>query len=347
VIPLEIKEGMARIRVCEGIFYNPHMKMNRDITVAALRILGARDYLDAFTATGIRGIRVALEAGVESVLNDKNPRAVRCAEENVRRNNLNCEVLQRDAASLMHERSFDSVDLDPFGSPAPFMIAASKSARRLLFVTSTDTSALCGSHPEAGLRKYGVHLFKTEYYPEVGLRALLGFSARCLAVFEKYARPLMTYASQHYYRAILLVGRGARKSDEMLRKTGWILHCPSCLFRKIEILPSSEICPECGVRIKLIGPLWIGEMQDRSFLEKLSEELDSEARELTEKLINELDTPMCYDHHALCSLKKKSASKIDDLLSALRERGHKASRVHFSGTAFKTDAPFRLIVSLV
>ncbi|MBC7114316.1 MAG: tRNA (guanine26-N2/guanine27-N2)-dimethyltransferase [Archaeoglobi archaeon] len=347
MISLEITEGKARIRVCEGVFYNPHMKMNRDITVAALRVLGARDYLDAFTATGIRGIRVALEAGVESILNDKNPRAVKCAEENVRRNNLSCEVLGRDAASLMHERSFDSIDLDPFGSPAPFMIAASKSAKKLLFVTSTDTSALCGSHPEAGLRKYGVHLFKTEYYPEVGLRALLGFSARCLAVFEKYAKPLMTYASRHYYRAILLIGRGARRSDEMLRKTGWILHCPSCLFRKIESLPSSELCPECGEKMKLMGPLWTGETKDRSFLEKLLEELEGEARELTERLLEELDSPMCYDHHAFCRMKKKSASKMEDFLERIREMGYEASRVHFSGTGFKTDAPFRLITSLI
>jgi len=344
---LEVIEGKARIRVCEGIFYNPHMRMNRDLTVAAMRVLDARDYLDAFTATGVRGIRVALEAGVESILNDKNPRAVRCAEENVKRNNLNCEVLQRDAASLMHERSFDAIDLDPFGTPAPFMVAASKSARRYLFVTATDTSALCGSSPEAGMRKYGVSAFKTEYYAEVGLRALLGFSARNLAMFDKYAEPLMCYASRHYYRVVLSVGKSAKKANEMLRKIGWVLHCSKCLYREITSVPSEKSCEVCGERMKVIGPIWVSEMNNKSFLERLLEETEGKSRELVKRLLEELDVPMHYDHHALCRLKKRNPERIEIFLEKLRALGYRASRTHFSGTSFKTDAPFEIITSLI
>jgi|Deesub1362B_J571_1020462.scaffolds.fasta_scaffold00127_9 tRNA (guanine26-N2/guanine27-N2)-dimethyltransferase len=342
---LEIVEGKARIKVCEGIFYNPHMKLNRDLTVASLRVLEAKDYLDAFTATGVRGIRVALETGVESILNDKNPRAVRCAQENAKRNGVSCEVLQRDAASLMHERSFDTVDLDPFGTPAPFMVSASKSVKKYLLVTATDTSALCGSHSEAGIRKYGVRTWKTEYYAEIGLRALLGFSIRCLGIFDKYGEPLMSYASRHYYRIILSVGRGARKANESMRNLGWITHCPLCLFREVKTFPLEILCPECGSRMKIIGPLWISEIQNKGFLEKLLEEAEGKAKEVVERLIEELDIPTHYDHHVLCKLKKKNPEKLEIFLEKLRRKGFRASKTHFSGTSFKTDAPLSEIIS--
>ncbi|NOQ48140.1 MAG: tRNA (guanine(10)-N(2))-dimethyltransferase, partial [Methanococcoides sp.] len=62
------------------VFYNPHMELNRDISVAATsacakRILLKKDmelkditYLDAMSASGIRGLRIANEVGITSIL---------------------------------------------------------------------------------------------------------------------------------------------------------------------------------------------------------------------------------------------------------------------------------------
>ena len=77
----------------EGAFYNPKMMLNRDIGVAMARALGLTDYLDALSASGIRGLRVAREAGVERVtLNDVSPQAYQLILKNVARNDLCCTV---------------------------------------------------------------------------------------------------------------------------------------------------------------------------------------------------------------------------------------------------------------
>ena len=60
----------------------------------------------------------------------------------------------------MSEEKFGFVDLDPFGTPAPFIDAAIRSSGKYLGVTATDTAPLCGAHLKAGIRRYG----KTSQY---------------------------------------------------------------------------------------------------------------------------------------------------------------------------------------
>ena len=82
----------------EGAFFNPKMKLNRDIGVAMAGALGLTDYLDAFSASGIRGLRVAKEARVDNVtLNDVSPQACQLIHKNLARNDLACDgnLLQR------------------------------------------------------------------------------------------------------------------------------------------------------------------------------------------------------------------------------------------------------------
>ncbi|MGV8089617.1 MAG: tRNA (guanine(10)-N(2))-dimethyltransferase, partial [Methanothrix sp.] len=100
-----------------GAFFNPRMQLNRDIGVAMTKALGISEYLDALSASGIRGMRVAAEAGTEKVtLNDFDPRAVQVMRRNVARNQLDCVVSEKNANVLMHQEHFQAVDLDPFGS---------------------------------------------------------------------------------------------------------------------------------------------------------------------------------------------------------------------------------------
>ena len=164
------------------VFYNPRMAINRDATVLFLRALPEdrrpADYLDAMGATGLRGLRVAGEAGVPVVINDRSQRALCLAAANAERLDLAVETVRSDANALLSSRRFGAVDLDPFGSPAPFTDAACRSAVRYLFVTATDTAPLCGAHLRAGMRRYFARPMNTEYHAEVGLRILLGFVAR-------------------------------------------------------------------------------------------------------------------------------------------------------------------------
>ena len=136
------------------VFFNRRMEINRDATVLLLSVLKPSDYLDSMGATSVRGLRVANECGVPVTINDKDPEAIPLILQNVARSGLPITVTCRDACSLLYEQSFDAVDIDPFGTPAPFIDAGIRGCRRFLLVTATDTAPLCGAHLQAGIRRY-------------------------------------------------------------------------------------------------------------------------------------------------------------------------------------------------
>jgi len=254
------------------VFFNRRMELNRDATVLLATILQPSDYLDAMGATGIRGIRVAGEAGIPAAVNDRNPEAAALIRDNVARSGLPVEVISRDANALLSERSFDAVDLDPFGTPAPFVDAGIRGCRRFLFVTATDTAPLCGAHLKAGIRRYGAVPLNTEYHSEVGLRILLGFVLREAVKYDRGLEPVFCFAREHFVRLSIRLARGAAAADRALQHAGYILQCPSCLYRREErglVLMRADDCPFCKRPLQPIGPLYLGSIQDPGTLERM------------------------------------------------------------------------------
>lgn len=162
---ITINEGSVTIEVPDfskvssraPVFYNPVMEFNRDVSVLAVqafqRILDREiSVADTFSGSGIRAIRYLVEVdGVsEAAANDINPLAVECIEHNSELNSVSPLVSREDAAIFLRGNPgrFDVIDVDPFGTPAPFMDSAAASARNrsLLAVTATDTSGLCGTY---------------------------------------------------------------------------------------------------------------------------------------------------------------------------------------------------------
>jgi len=348
-----VEEGAVTLNV-EGAFYNPRMKMNRDIGVAVAGALGISDYLDALAASGARGLRVAKEAKVGHVaLNDVSPRAARLLEENAKRNGLEaCEILSTNANVLLHQRHFEAVDLDPFGSPSPFIAAASRSAIGYLFITATDTAPLCGAHLKSGIRKYMAVPVKAEHHREMGARILLGAAARELARVDKGMEPLLTYASEHYARVYLKIARGAKMADKTLKGMGHLEQCRSCgRWRAVSGMAcqSPGVCSFCGERADVAGPLWLGPIQDREHIRKTLAELEGSivrsdpAVRLLQLCADEIDEPMYYDHHKLCRKFKVTPGSAEGFVERLKSGGWRASRTHFSGVGIKTDAPFEVL----
>lgn len=348
-----VEEGSVTLNV-EGAFYNPKMRLSREIGVAVTKALGVNDYLDALAASGVRGLRVAKEAGVGRVaLNDISPRAVALIQENARYNGLEaCEILSSNANVLLHERRFEAIDLDPFGSPAPFLSAAARSAMWYLFITATDTAPLCGAHLKSGIRKYMAVPVKADHHREMGTRILLGTVARELARVDKGMDPILTHATDHYARVYLKIKHGAKQADETLRGMGYIEQCRSCgRWRSAPgiVCRSGGVCAYCGERAEVAGPLWLGPIQDREAIGRAlavlerSQACSDRAVRLLQLCADEIDEPMYYDHHRLCRRFKVAPGTADDLVEDLRTAGWKASRTHFTGVGIKTDAPFEVI----
>ncbi|WP_336001002.1 tRNA (guanine(26)-N(2))-dimethyltransferase [Halorientalis halophila] len=334
------------------VFYNPDMELNRDLTVATLRTYRDRadgdpmTYLDATAASGIRGVRAAAD-GWTATTCDVDPDAVALAAANFERNGLDGEAVHEDANVCMHQRGFDVVDVDPFGTPVPFADAAVRSARGLCCVTATDTAPLCGAHFESGVRKYDAVPRNTEYHAEMGLRVLLSALVRTAGKFDVAARPVFSHVSDHYARTYLQVEQGARAANALLEDLGFVDHCQHCLYRESQrgrIADPRDECPHCGHHLQTAGPIWLGAAHDPAFVAAVRERVTDEfgtadrARDLLETIEGELDVPTHYDQHRLYKRWNESAVGMDEFLTALRDAGHEASRTHYGGTTFKTTA---------
>ena len=366
---VEVTEGATTIRVpapdpeaafppgAAPVFYNPRMAINRDATVLFLRALPPErrppDYLDARGATGLRGLRVARETGLAVTINDRSRRALDLAAENAARLGLAVETVRSDANALMSSRRFGAVDLDPFGSPAPFADAACRSAARYLFVTATDTAPLCGAHLRAGMRRYFAQPMNTEYHAEVGLRILLGFVVRKMVKYDRGLVPLCCFAREHFVRLHLALSEGAAAADRTLARIGYVHQCRRCPGRAEQagLLPEPAACPACGGETSPVGPLWLGQVNDPTTIAAMRGAVDgpplaqgTALGRMLAVLEAELPTSTFYDYHVLAKREVVSPPAIETVLERLRSEGYRASRAHYAGTALKTDAPLDAVL---
>jgi tRNA (guanine26-N2/guanine27-N2)-dimethyltransferase len=375
---ISIQEGQVKIKIPKfeklsskvPVFYNPVMELNRDLSVAALQHFrqGLDDNIsicDAFGGSGIRGIRYAKEiSGVSFVVvNDLNPLAVRLAHENIHMNGLKHVKAYKEDANILLRKcrgKFDVVDIDPFGTPTPYVesAAASLKADGMICVTATDTSALCGTYKKPCIRKYGAVPLKTEYCHETGLRILAGFLGHTFAKYKKYLEFQFSHSTEHYMRIYAKVGKGAKKTDKSLENMGYVAHCPRCLNRVVLkglnlIMPLN--CPQCGGSWIVGGPLWCGNIQDSDFingmLEILTEKKINRKKEALKLVVickDEANSPPTfYDLHALCHKLKISVPPLVMIMDSLKNNGYHTSRTHFNPNGIKTDAPLSAVEKII
>ena len=338
------------------IFFNRKMELNRDATVLLVSVLQPSDYLDAMGATGVRGLRVANECKIPVTINDRDPQGIALIIHNAEQTKLPVEVLQRDASALLSERSFDAVDLDPFGTPAPYIDAAVRGTRRFLFITATDTAPLCGAHLKAGKRRYFAQPMNTEYHEEVGLRILLGFVARETVKYDRGVEPLFCYSHQHFVRLHLRLQRGANAADDTMKRIGYILQCKKCQYRSEHqgMFPEIVCCPHCNEKLHPIGPLWLGSIQHEETLGRMLEMVGmmelrtgKDLARLIHLCRNELPTAGFYDYHRLTKIVGCSPPDIGLVIKRIIASGYPATRTHFSGYGIKTEAPLEVLFDAI
>lgn len=327
-------EAGLRLNVPKGVFYNPLMAPDRWLST---RLIGAllppgSAVLDLLCASGARGLQYAC-AGFKVHLNDASPTAVKAAKANAKANGLKASFSNQDGKKFLLETSkrFDCIDIDPFGSPSPFLQAATKALapRGLLFLTATDLGALQGRFSGACKRRYGVDACWTSFAPELACRNLI-FAAAISA--EKRGRgfePVFCYARRHYVRVFL------RKVGKPT-SSGWIAYCPKCENRALNKKKRAGKCA-CGNALSIIGPTWIGPLGDAELARQLYEQT---GEPLLEVFAEECSIRQPYwDLHALARANGKEAESTEAAIRRLRKKGFQASRTIFSGHGLRTDAP--------
>lgn len=346
------------------IFYNPVMELNRDISVLALQVYqrkrgGEISICEPLTSSGVRGVRFAAEIhGVKKVvINDISTRAVNIAKQNVVLNDLaDCvKVTHKDANCLLSchgkpRQRFDIVDLDPFGSPVPYLDSAIRALRNdgLLALTATDLAPLCGVHLRSCTRKYGGRPLRTEYCHELAVRLVAGCTASLASKHDMGIHVPFCHSTAHYVRVYAEVAYGAKKADDSIKNLGYILHCFNCLHRETttSLLGKSVKCPECDSPMDYGGPLWLGNIFDKQFCEAMAEvnagrpfRNSATITKLLSLTSGEAEMPPTY--YVLDKLSAKlalPAPPVAKILAGLKEKGYNAVPTHFNSRGIRTNA---------
>lgn len=354
-----ITEGKAKIVVNEGVFYNPKMTTLRDISVAFIKTQGkGKRIIDCTSATGIRGIRYALETNPSDVVMlDINEDAWKNSIENIRMNGLRFgafNVSVQECANTNKDK-YNIIDLDPFGSPAPCLYDAIKLATNdtILMVTATDTAVLCGAHGDACIKVYNAKPLHTELCKEAGLRILLGFILRNASQFNMGIEPLLSISDMHYMRVFVRLKVGAAQFDTAFKEMGSGTYCQKCksFSKKNGVAPIiNPKCYNCNNTVTTFGPLWLGKLQDIKLLKQAynnSKKISELATKQLEMILKEHDTFMFYSIPQLTKSIGKGAVSPILVIEKLKKKGYKATRTQFEKDGIKTDAPIKAVIRAV
>jgi len=323
---IQISEGFVKLKIPDPkkykldskspAFYNPAMITNRDISVLIAKILKPKTALDLLSATGVRALRLKKEANIKEVwANDAKKTAFALLKENVRLNKLNIKAGNDFAGDLLMEsRSFDYIDLDPFGTPVPFLDAVMQKLKQnsILAVTATDTTVLCGAEYKACIRRYKARPLHNYLMHEVGVRILIKYVQEVGLNYKLSLKPVFSQSTRHYMRIYFKV---VKNFNPLKQIKMW----------------------------KEAGPMWLGSLWDVELIEKMyglavkSKNISDETRNLLYRIAQEAKIPT-VGFFDLTELKLKQVPKLQKVIETLQAKGYKAARTHFSNTGIKTNA---------
>tara|TARA_Y100000034_G_scaffold87224_1_gene104579 strand:+ start:12711 stop:13799 length:1089 start_codon:yes stop_codon:yes gene_type:complete len=333
-------------------FYNPKMKLNRDLSMAVAREFfknrASVKICEPFAATGIRAIRYAKELVSTSNLQPQTPNlfvyagdirssAIEMVEKNAKLNKVKIETFRGDANELLTARKYDLIDLDPFGTPAIFVDSALKGlkANGLLCATATDMMALCGVAPKAGteMQKYdGAKAIKCEFVHEVAVRLLLGLIAR---KSKRVMKPLLSLSTDHYIRVFVKFGNLTPHTPHptpIQKNIGYVNYNPKTGKRSLSKTPKTGY--------KHAGPLWIGKLWNKPFIGNLLRGTGAkERRGADKKLVKILETiyEECNGQPLYSSVRELYKGKQQPKLSEVMKK-FKATRTHFKDQGVRLKA---------
>jgi len=353
----EVREGCASVLVPDSPvlkgpgrrtalpFYNPAMRVSRDMTVAALSswLPSPATVLDGLAATGVLGIRTALEAGrvgLHVTWNDLNPRARELIVENTRRNGVDGVIMRDDLRRVLVTHQYSYVDIDPFGPPVRFVDLAVQQASTgsALGIGATDTAPLAGTYPATCLRRYGARSLRNPCGHETALRIFLGYLVRVAAVHERGLRPLVAFAAEHFVKAIVAVEARVSAAESCLAQLGYVQFEGA----HFEVSKSAPSGPHAG-------PMWLGPLAEPDLLTTMLSRTETSysATRILAQLREEVGLPpMFYENHAVAQTLHVDPVPVAAWIDALRSAGFRASRTYFTANAARTDAPWEEVVRI-
>ena len=342
-------------------FFNPKGRMNRDFSIIAYSAFlknfkNPKIFLEGLSGLGVRGLRVANELEVDEVIiNDLNPTALKLAEDSANLNNLkNIRFFEQEVCRFFSNFSKKGergsiVDIDPFGSPAPFFDCGVRATMHggMLSATATDLQVLNGLFQSACNRKYGGKPIRVEYGNEIAIRLILGSLRTVTGRLGVKFVPLFVESDMHYYRIFVRILNRPDQEENI----GYIIHCETCGNRK-QSQEQIKNCELCKSKNKIAGPLWIGKIFEKEFIKNMMEEcskftIEKNCEKLIYKVLLESQMPATYfTLDEIASKIKSSPPKLEIVLDKLKKTGFISSPTAFCPTGFRTNANIEQIKSI-
>ncbi|KAK4178187.1 S-adenosyl-L-methionine-dependent methyltransferase [Triangularia setosa] len=289
--------------------------------------------LDALSASGLRALRYAHEIPFLTKVTSND--LLKVATESIQRNAIyngladKINVSHDDALAHMYsvvvkelrKRSgrtgkaiaatdkYDVIDLDPYGSAAPFLDAAVQAIRDdggLLCVTCTDSGVWASNgYPEKCYALYGGVPVKGWYSHEVGLRIVLHSIETAAAKYGLAIEPLLSLSVDYYMRVFVRVTRSPAMVKFQGGKNMVVYSCgggcgawTTQLLMKNKPAPNKKgsgifykhgftkaptappLCEHCGSVTHLAGPMYAGRIHDPEFVQKVIDEANEASSEI-------------------------------------------------------------------
>ena len=351
------------------IFFNPMMNLNRDLSILFTKTYSEKinrklRIFEPLAGIGIRAMRMLKEIPEsieEIVISDYNTITNSVSNYNKGKLNFtnNLHIFNRETRSLTldlaeNKYKYDYIDLDPFGSPSPYIdfMWPVLNSKALISVTATDMTALCGVYPMACFRKYGGYPINNQHNHETAIRILLGMVVRSAGRHEKGITPIFSISVDHYAKIFFKIENGRGRANKSMEQIGFSFTCDNCheiYYEKMD----GEI-PKCCGELQKAGPLWIGKLFDKDWCEiglKSLEpmKLPSEKRIAKQLLegVNEEDLKGFFQISKLCKKLKISQPSFTDLFSKIDEEGFKVIRSQFKDQVIRTNISGRKLVKIL
>ena len=293
----------------EKVFYNPAMSGSRTRSIMLMKHIIESGYLgkseiyaiDGLAASGLRARRWLNELPKKLVnrlrvtICDMNENSIERAMENHQKfppknGGGVLKGKQGDLRSAILDQGWHWVDVDPFGSPMPFLDTAIQSLAKkaILEISATDTAALAGSSKTALMRRYGARINPDNLAHDSGLRVLMACVARTAAKHDRFAEPILSVWDSHHLRLSVKVRKSVEKANQLEKMLGWRIAGPNkkevidSMQEGLTPTSSTESLPmHCFLPLsypvnredkRVSGPLWIGPLGDSKVMASFTEE---------------------------------------------------------------------------
>ncbi len=163
--------------------------------------------------------------------------------------------------------------------------------------------------------------------------------------------PLLSISVDFYVRLFVRVTKNKAAARRSITDNSFYLLCSCFNFREVPLNKRTGFhseCDVCGGNMKLCGPFWNRDMQDRAFVDDLRMRTsDTRITGVLNVILSEVDVFGYFSVGDLGKFVKCAVPSMKKLACAIANAGFNVSFTHCKLSALKTNAPLALVYAIL